>query len=285
MLRLKLPAHDLAATVNACIAGITGNNKLRLSVNNNTQAIVALEAQYRGVAESVGLATIAATQNDDVPILGDLTKSDFKKLYHLYFRGEEKAGRKIYDELMNAAEGGCPYCGGLGSPRNLDHHLPVAHFPQFSILPFNLVPACRDCNMDGKPDNFSTVQSQQIIQPYLDDSRFFDEQWISGRYIPAQGGQPSRIEYFADPPALWSAQDKSRATRHLVEFGVADKYAMRAAEVLGVTLQQVQRLRHSGCTDGFISHIIFDPGELGAPFVNHWLTGMHQALRHSVAFL
>jgi hypothetical protein len=82
-----------------------------------------------------------------------------------YFVPEEKPARTIYDSLLNSAKEKCPFCGGIGTPRNLDHFLPKAHFPQFSVLPRNLIPACRDCNMDGKGHAFATNAEDQIILP------------------------------------------------------------------------------------------------------------------------
>lgn len=39
----------------------------------------------------------------------------------------------------------CPYCG-MDTPRTIDHYLPKADFPEFSIYPPNLIPCCGYCN-------------------------------------------------------------------------------------------------------------------------------------------
>jgi hypothetical protein len=287
MMRLEPPPHDMATTVAACLKGITGNNALRDGVQANTAWLVALETQYSTIVAAAGLATIPALLTAGDPIIvGTLSKSHFKKLYDYYLRSKLNVdGRAIYNAIMSAAGGKCPYCGGLGATRNLDHHLPIAYFPQFSILPLNLVPACRDCNMDGKPDSYAAVQSEQIIQPYVDHARFFDEPWISGMFVPAQGSKPSRIEYCVSPPDNWPEVDKARAQRHFEEFGVADKYATQASEMVGVTLAQIEALREAMLDDAFIVKTILDPGERKAPFVNHWSRGMYQALRASMPLI
>lgn len=286
MMRLE-PPHDMATTVAACLKGITGNDALRNSVQANTAWLVALETQYAATAAAAGLATIPALLTDGDPVIvGNLSKSHFKTLYDYYLRSKLNVdGRAIYNAIMSAAGGKCPYCGGLGATRNLDHHLPIAYFPQFSILPINLVPACRDCNMDGKPASYATVQSDQIIQPYVDHARFFDEQWILGTFVPSQGSKPSRIEYCVSPPDNWPVVDKARAQRHFEEFGVAEKYATQASEMLGVTLAQIEALREATLDDALIVKTILDPGERKAPFVNHWSRGMYQALRASMPLI
>ena len=287
MMRLERPPHDMATTLAACLKGITGNNALRGGVQANNAWLVALEAQYSTIVAAEGLATIPALLKAGDPIIvGTLRKSHFKKLYDYYLRSKLNVdGRAIYNAIMSAAGGKCPYCGGLGATRNLDHHLPIAYFPQFSILPLNLVPACRDCNMDGKPDGYAAVQSEQIIHPYVDHARFFDEQWISGTFVPAQGSKPSHVEYCVSPPDNWPEVNKARAQRHFEEFGVADKYATQASEMVGVTLAQIEALREAGLDDALIVRTILDPGERKAPFVNHWSRGMYQALRASMPLI
>lgn len=39
----------------------------------------------------------------------------------------------------------CPYCG-IGAPNQIDHYLPKARFPEFSVHAYNLVPCCAQCN-------------------------------------------------------------------------------------------------------------------------------------------
>ena len=121
----------MATTVDACLKGITGNNALRVGVQANTAWLVALETQYSTSVAAAGLATIPALLTAGDPIIvGTLSKSHFKKLYDYYLRSKLNVdGRAIYNAIMSAAGGKCPYCGGLGATRNLDHHLPIAYFP------------------------------------------------------------------------------------------------------------------------------------------------------------
>ena len=39
----------------------------------------------------------------------------------------------------------CPYCG-LSVPDTIDHYLPKTEFPEYSILPINMIPSCSTCN-------------------------------------------------------------------------------------------------------------------------------------------
>jgi hypothetical protein len=61
----------------------------------------------------------------------------------------------------------CPMCGSLGG-RSLDHALPRADFPEFSILRENLVPACTMCNSDEKGSTYRGRRPERFIHPYYD---------------------------------------------------------------------------------------------------------------------
>jgi len=183
-MRLSEPQYSCEETIDECLNGITGNTALRQKLTDSKPALLAVEAPYAEAAANGELHTIAPINNTEETLdpvaVNTLAKSDLIKIYDQYFVAKAKPARKIYDSLLNAAKEKCPFCGGIGTPRNLDHFLPKTHFPQFSILPCNLVPACRDCNMDGKAHAYATTPEDQIIQPYVDDDKFFIEQG----YVP-----------------------------------------------------------------------------------------------------
>jgi len=211
-----------------------------------------------------------------------LKKSELVKIYDQYFVPEDKPARKIYDALLNAAKEKCPFCGGIGTPRNLDHFLPKAHFPQFSVLPRNLVPTCRDCNMDGKGHSFAKSAEDQIIQPYSDNDRFFSEQWVFAIYHVSSDEEPGEFEYYVSPPEYWPEVDKRRVRKHFEDFKLAKRYATKAAEQLGTVLRQIESIEQLRLDSRDIHSIILQPGVDAAPFVNHWQKGMYQALIHAL---
>lgn len=47
--------------------------------------------------------------------------------------------------------------------------------------------------MDGKGEVFARNEAEQIIHPYLDDSRYYDEQWISARYLAGKNDEPELL--------------------------------------------------------------------------------------------
>ncbi len=72
-----------------------------------------------------------------------------------------------YDKIMSNANRICPFCGE-GVPTNLDHFLPKSAYQLLVVTPTNLIPSCKDCNMDKSsiaPVNNGTVP----LHPYFDE--------------------------------------------------------------------------------------------------------------------
>jgi hypothetical protein len=281
MMRLGEPEYSCEQTLDACIEGITGNTELRQKLTSGKRDLISAEAQYTNAAAIGELHTIPSINTDgnaDPVVINGLRKSELIRIYDQYFVPERKPARKIYDALLNAAKEKCPFCGGIGTPRSLDHFLPKAHFPQFSVAPRNLVPACLECNLGEKTQSFAIDAEDQIIHPYADNEKFFLEQWIFAKYNASNDGEPGEFEYFASPPEEWREFEKQKARKHFRDFGLARRYATRAAEHLGIVLLQIEFLRQVGLDSETISTALLRPGVDASPFVNHWQKGMYQAL-------
>lgn len=280
MLRLSEPTDDLEYVLDECIRGITGNSLLQVSMQIDKQSILEAWQNYVN-KDSVGnLFRIAPTTKDDVSIFEKLKKSDLIKVYNDYFVPKNKPGNKFYEKILNAAKGKCPYCGGIGAPRNLDHYLPKSFFPQFSVLPQNLIPTCRDCNIDGKKNRFASKEEEQIIHPYIDKAIFYNEQWIDAIYCETGNDDLGIFEYFVDTPDEWSDVDKKRAERHFQDFDLARRYATKAAEASVILMAQISHLRAVGLNNEDIDATLVKPAIKALPlsFVNNWQMIMYKAV-------
>ncbi|ELP5931455.1 HNH endonuclease [Vibrio vulnificus] len=282
MLKLNPPISSYLDMLTLCRNGITGNAGLLQNVNSASNVLQQQAEQYEASATTGELYTIVplalARPKDDPVVVGHLKKSDLVKLYDIYVVGKSKPARAVYDALMIAANDKCPFCGGIGRPRNLDHYLPKAHYPQFSIVPVNLVPSCRDCNMDGKGQAFATVASDQVLQPYLDDDRFFSEQWLFARYLPGAADEPGVIEYFVSPPQNWEPIDKQRVKKHFDDFDLGLRFSKEASSRLVALLPQYEALLAAQVGEDVAKNIIFQTVIDTSPFINHWERVMCLAL-------
>jgi hypothetical protein len=282
MRRLEDPPFSGEETLEKCIEGI-GRQTYKNRIVEDVQSFIAFEQQYREHASNEELYTLPAlhqVRDDDPVVFNDFKKSELVRLYEYYLRNTEKPGREIYEALMLHADEQCPFCGGIGRPRNLDHYLPKAHFPQFSIIPLNLIPACQECNMGAKGAAYATSASEQVLHPYLDRDIFFNEQWITATYID---GDPGIVQYYFQPPDSWAQADKDRAEKHWQDFDIAKRYSIEAGKHLSEVIPQRDiSLPLIGEENFKICYL--QPVIATAAFPNHWKRVMYQALIESDCF-
>ncbi|WP_237489748.1 hypothetical protein [Pseudomonas syringae] len=281
MMRLDCGSYSPESALDLCIEGITGNALLRSGVEGAKTKLIASFKKYEQLSKIGALYQISPLdlKEDADPVVVDgLKKSDLIKIYDQYLVPGGKPAREIYEYLLAAALDDCPFCGGLGRPKNLDHFLPKFNFPQFSVLPSNLVPSCRDCNMDAKGTDFAEEAEDQVIHPYTDKDCFFNDQWIFASYRHGTDEKPGVFDFEVVPPVYWEAIDKIRAAKHFSDFNIGGRYRSVAGKSAGTILAQMHHLRKAGLSEQVIKETILDVGEATAPFVNHWKKGMYQAL-------
>lgn len=284
MFRLKEPDHSHGAVLDECLQGITGNSGLRAKLQASRANLLVAGEQYIDAGAIGELCNLAPTPEGvkNPCVVVDMTTSDFVKIYNQYFVANDKPARKIYDDLMVSAQEKCPFCGGIGRPRNLDHFLPKSRFPQFSVLPVNLIPACRDCNFDGKSEGFATCPEDQVIHPYTDSGKFFTQQWIFAKFSGSISDPEKELEYFVRVPDGWNDVDRKRAEKHFETFDLSVRYAIKAAEQRGTVINQVRHMQNGGVSADAIREMLLQPGVDESPFPNHWQVGMYQAFMHSL---
>ncbi|KAB0585806.1 HNH endonuclease [Comamonas kerstersii] len=280
MLRLDIPKYNYSYSFNESVVGITGDECLKQKILKIQQAIPVYENAYLNLGKSGSLYNLAQNL---IPLnfsyLAELGANDLIKLYTNYFAKSGKPARAIYDSLLTAANEKCPYCGGIGRPRNLDHFLAKTHYPYLSVLPLNLVPACRDCNMDGKGDSISLKEEDQIIHPYLDSDIFFSEQWIHANCLFSHTTKCFEIEYFVQQPSNWTLVNKKRVQKHFDDFDLKIRYAKEAAVRIDIYVGQIKNLIRSSSIDlNTAKLIILEPVIKQNPFPNHWERVMCLAL-------
>ncbi|MEQ9435648.1 HNH endonuclease [Hyphomonas sp.] len=202
------------------------------------------------------------------------------KLYSSYMVASSGAARHKYDELLVAANGWCPFCGGIGHVKTLDHYLPKANFPLYSIVPTNLVPCCRDCN-SGKSNTFPTNANRQTIHPYLDGSHFFSERWISAT---ASQTEPISVQFQAKPPLDWSAADRQRAICHFDDYKLATRYSIEAGAEIS-TIERARKTTFKDFASGELKQHLIEQGQNPSRPINGWHRTLYTALADTDWFL
>ncbi|MCK6443323.1 hypothetical protein [Elstera cyanobacteriorum] len=93
--------------------------------------------------------------------------SEEKKQLHYIYEKPPKKLAYIAEMREKLAGETCPMCGGQ-DPVSLDHFLPKGSHAEFSLLPYNLVPAC-SCNMQRGEVVADYANSRRLLHPYYDD--------------------------------------------------------------------------------------------------------------------
>ncbi len=200
-------------------------------------------------------------------VFNPISKEEMVNLYEQNMV-RNQAGRKIYDELKSLALlSRCPFCG-VGQVSTLDHYLPKDKFPTFSVLPYNLVACCKDCNT-GKLTSYSTSPNTQVLHPYYDN--FTQEQWLFAEVL-----QPLKIKFDVKPPANWTQIDKDRVKAHFDCYKLEKRFTIEASDALA-NLKASFELRNNNVRD-IIRELELQFNTHKNLHLNSWETAMYQAL-------
>lgn len=279
MKRLQRPAYGQLELYDQCIAEMIqpaashfATNRAHIQNASGAFATASCAAAWCNLPR-------AAHGNGDALIAGTLTKSNLMALYSENVVKSKGRAREIYDEILVSAKGECPLCAGIGDPKTLDHYLPKARFPSLSVLPENLVPACRDCNMD-KRSAFPFEEERQPIHPYLDADHFFAEKWASAI---VERTDPITVRFFANPPAHWSDKDKARVHHHFIDCDLPRRFGLKVQGEISTLIDQRKSSLRILDPDHY-RHFLLDVANCDALPINGWKRTLYSALAETVWF-
>ncbi|EGQ8240295.1 HNH endonuclease [Vibrio parahaemolyticus] len=292
MKNLSLPSISFNDMLTKCSQGMEQVN-VRDNFISVFPAFLEKEQQYRELSLSGLLYTYPKTEplTNSTQVVGHLSKSKLINLYENNLRNKDKPARDYYDLLLVSSGERCPFCGDIGHTKNLDHFLPKAHFPEFSVLPLNLVPSCRDCNMGEKGQTYATSQDNQAIHPYVDKNIFFQEQWVFADFIDEDDGA---LRYYVRCPTTWSQEDKKRAENHFNSLDLASRYRLESGKHLSELIDQKNAFKDAilrfdaqatleAIKDAFVAANL-QPIINSNHFPNHWKKVMYRCIASSHSF-
>lgn len=211
--------------------------------------------------------------------VGAVTKAELIALYYDHFSATNGAAKTIYDQIRNAAPNKkCPLCG-IGTVATLDHHLPKSKYPDLSIVPSNLVPACHFCN-DKKRARYPRNRGEQTLHPYF-DNRLLNSRWVKASL---HQGPPPVLIFTASPPVTWPMIDRERVQRHFTVCGLAITFASNGNDELSLLRDRLLMLGQRGGTAavrGFLEEEV----SMYSPRQNCWQLSMYEALVSDTWFI
>jgi hypothetical protein len=220
MKRLPLPSFAVRSILEKCIDSLHAGplkDKLGLVIDD----VVAAEANYLERGAQTALFTIAQADN----VAGSVTRAEMERVYSGTFVKSVRT-RPIYDAIKQSPENDiCPLCVQR-TVSTLDHYLAQARHAPLTVVPFNLVPACSECNKTKLATQPETA-AEQTFHPYFDD--FDDHRWL---FATVEETTPARLVFQVTPPAEWPELTHQRIARHFQLFGLGALYASHSAAEL-----------------------------------------------------
>jgi len=272
---LGIPSDSTLELYKACSSGV-GSKEQKDRLANYIERVVNASDIYKLRCEDNQLHIlireyVAKNKLHTVPYV---SKKEFKLLYE-YQTQKDRPGRDIYNRLIVTPQRRCPFCS-VGTVKNLDHFIPKAHFPVFAVTPLNLVPSCRDCNMDKKSD-FSTEIREQTLHPYFDNVS--DVQWLFAEVVDES--LPPVIEYFVDASSIQSSALASKVEAHFSGYDLGnifmDQAAVRTNEI---QLVCKERFDEEGA-EGLKFYLEEQKESAEKTYKNSWTVAMFGALSSS----
>lgn len=170
----------------------------------------------------------------------------------------------------------CPFCG-ISESSTLDHYLPKEQYPEFSVLPKNLVPSCAVCNTrkrDRILDEGTNVR--MFLHPCYDAVP--DIAFLSVR--ARMEADALILSYRLVRPAGMALQTFQHLRSHFDQLDLADRYRRMGLEHLGGQYPALRRAYGAGENAERVAAKLIEGAvdfeEVSGP--NYWLAKLYRAL-------
>jgi hypothetical protein len=214
--RVAGPPNDYLAGI---IGGKSGSRGLRL-----TGMVAGLNARYAVLEAAYSPAGISGVA---IQLWTQVQKDDLLHCYESTAKALEELKKLITERQADGIRDFCPYCG-IGAPRQFDHYLPKAKFPDFSVHSYNLVPCCGSCNGLKGETWLQANGARAFINFYIDSLPTApmlkpDVQWSikKGKRVPV-------VSFDLARPARFSAAKFALIQSHFEKLELLARYKDQA---------------------------------------------------------
>lgn len=273
MIKLNESRINQSDIYSKCVEGVNSQVDKNL-LNTFTSDIQSKSDLYRHKALINQLHTLTR----DHFINGINLKFFLNDLYTEQMSKETGSARKYYNYIKSQALL-CANCFHQ-KPTTLDHYLPKAKYPFFSVSPVNLIPCCRDCNT-SKGQYDSDLYEEQLINAYFDKDIFFNDIWLEAEIKIGDENVPF-VVYKVTPPFSWHDNDKKRVLRHFERFKLNELYSAQANVELFSNKNVFNDYINSN--DGLKSNLEKEAINLSSTIPNTWKAALYRALSKSFWF-
>jgi len=262
--KLNKPTQDAGAIYASCIS-IVRNPAMRRHLEALRPRVEAASLDYDAKGALAEWHLIAQTG-----AVGPVPKKELVDTYKTRMARPNTPGRAIYDKLIVVPQRRCPLCAQR-DVSTLDHYLPEAHFSLLTVVPFNLVPACKDCN-HKKLNTIASSFEEQTFHPYYDD--FDDGVWISAKLVDSD---PLGVLYDVVQPDGWSDEKFARACKHFETLELGALYSDHAVSELGEIKRRLKELYDAGGSVAVEEDLRLSATSITGVHVNSWRGALYTA--------
>lgn len=271
MNKMPIPSFPARQVYDACVNEETDQGK---SQRYKAFLPFFLEQEFlymtRAEAHELYQFNACAHGNPSQVVLGSLKKIELVDLYDNRMAGGRGLGRAYYEKILTSTpHGKCPYCG-FGQVTTLDHYLSKARYPEFSVLPANLVPACSVCN--SKKGSSVVEEDTEISHPYFEANEIEDDVWL---FAHIDEDSPIVITYRMQAPENWPENLARRVGNYFRDFGLARRYSIEAGSELVSISSFVRRLVRREERTEYLKNYAESERGLCA---NSWKAALYEAL-------
>jgi len=244
-----------------CVPGIRSvERRNRLEIDS--VSVQRDEEAFREAALLGGARSFVSSQFDDQ------VKADMAWLYDERLVGNV-IGQQYVTAIYELSRSRCAFCH-IAIATSLDHSLPKSRHPRLAVEPYNLVPACKDCNLTR---NVGT--GHMSVSPYF-DHWIENETWLCARVIDL--AYPEDLEFYPTRPSLISDEDWEALRDFFRESNLGPRYADCAIEEFRVLASDLQAIfgetRLEDARDELETRVCVRERKLGG---NRWRTAAAKA--------
>ena len=265
MKNLSVPLPDTTAEdiFEECVTGY--RDKTKVSILMKCKNLIRLDSE---LYDKVIPEKIEQFQQSSLP--NDVSKNDMTNVYTNKFAAEKSPGRKYYNIIREQAKLNiCPICG-IRPVKNLDHYLPKAKYPTLSVTPNNLIPSCRDCNMD-KLDSTSCDSQNIPIHLYFDDIP--NEPWLH-----VTVGNNLEILYYISCPKTVDECIRRRLEKHLDIYKLHELYSSHACSQIADSINMWKKVLFQGGEQALKLSLADECESAEKNDLNSWKSALYRGL-------
>lgn len=268
MFRIPLPRYDAETIFTNCIDR-TEDPELVETLTAERARVIKRCAMYAVHAKDMTLFEI----EPEPPV--HLIREDLAEIYDRVVVGGGE--RHVFLGIKAAAPyNRCPLCAHR-DVASLDHYLPRENYPEFAVLPMNLVPSCSGCN--GEKRSFiPNVAEEQLYHPYFDNWSMHTLLTATvhiGAYVDvsfgiAEDGLPDLV--------------RRRAQHHFDRLKLDELYSANAEVELISKREDFQMTFEAGGPEVLRQELAREAINRRRPFRNAWQPALYRALAECSQF-